>query len=82
MVVLLGSTTFGNEIVCPEETHENTALDQAEVDWDSVPVLGTANHRPLCNDATAAGWSVGCSVGGTVVSALEADEQVTGECAQ
>lgn len=80
LVVALGSATSGNEIVCPDDISQITALDHAGVDWDAVPILGVAHHRHLCNDAAAGDLPLRCSVGDTVVNALEADEQVTGVC--
>lgn len=45
------------------------------VDEDAVPV-GIGNLRPACNTGST---GVGCSVGASILAALEADDLVTGD---
>lgn len=81
-VAFLGRTTTGRQIICETNGTGNLASDSSigdpQVDWDSVPSIGVGNHYSICSNEEGQ-ERLGCSIGGTVISVLEADELVTGE---
>lgn len=72
-------SVFGEEVECGSQRNGEAPSDK-RVDWDVVTVAGLRNHHSVCEHAEGGHSNMGCSVGSNVVRALEADEQITGEC--
>lgn len=72
-------SAFREEVECGSQTNDEVPNDE-RVDWDVVTVAGLRNHRSVCEHAEGGHSNMGCSIGSNVVRALEADEQITGEC--